>query len=122
MSLWYQSLSLSCQNANNKSERIQEILRHLSMPVPQNWWQSCLENKVNIERCAEYLSEICEEILTLNNWNNYSLFVALAFTGLDNNTPLKYSIDSYYYNAKTVLKNQPEIKALGDKINILLQK
>ena len=121
MSLWYESLGSSCQSTKNDTEQIQELLRHLSMPVPKEWWQSCLDDKSQIENYSEYLLEFCDKITELQTWNHYGLFVALAFTGLDYITPFQYSIDHYLNSAKDVLKNQPKIKGLGDRVNQILQ-
>ena len=121
MSLWYESLGTCYYDANDETEKIQEILRHLSMPVPKAWWQACLENSKKISDFSNILLDICGDIISLPNWNNYGLFVALAFSELETITPFKYSIEQYLHCAETVLKNQPEIKKLGRKVDELLQ-
>lgn len=91
------------------------------MPVPKEWWTSCLDEENNIERYAQVLSEISDEIITLESWGDYSLLVALPFAELDFNVRFKYSTDQYLYEAKEVLKNQSQVKELGLKVNQLLQ-
>jgi len=121
MSLWYESLGTCCHSAKNKTEQIQETLRHLSMPVPKGWWQACLEDSNEIKNYSKILLEICGNITSLPNWNNFGLFVALAFSELEDITPLKYSIEQYLHSAEEVLKNRPEVQNLGGKINEILQ-
>jgi len=101
---------------------MQEVLRHLSMPVPRLWWESCLNNEKHINNYACVLAEVCKELLEIKKWNDYSLFVAIAFADMDYQEPYQYSLNTYYHNARKVLKNQDEIKVLGERINNFLMK
>lgn len=121
MSLWAASLSESCYEAGNKTRRIQETLRYLSMPVPLSWWEICLDNEDRIEQYARILSDLCREAVILDGWDNYGLFVALAFTDLDSIEPYKYSIGEYQTAAGEVLKNNSEVNVLGQKIDACLR-
>ena len=122
MSLWAESLSNSCLSASNKAEQIQETLRHLSMPVPLSWWESCLKNESEISQFAEIICEICGDVVLLDGWNNYGLFVALAFAELDSIQPYKYSIDEYRMKANKIIKNNSTVCKLAHKVNIYLKK
>ena len=122
MSLWAESLSYSCSSAKNETERIQEILRYLSMPVPLSWWQSCLNDERQIEQFSEILYEICGSSDILSGWGNYGLFIALAFSELESTEPYKYSIQNYLTVANDILKTNIAVNKLGQQVYLYLSK
>lgn len=122
MSLWAESLSHSCWSAGDNTKRIQETLRHLSMPVPLSWWKSCFDNENEIKQFAEIIYELCAQSELLDSWNNYGLFVALAFCGLEDSQPYKYSISEYHKVANDTFSKNPSVSALGHKVDVYLKR
>ncbi len=42
MSLWYESLSLDLYDCGDNLQERARCVRHLSMPVPRDWWDRAL--------------------------------------------------------------------------------
>ena len=121
MSLWYESLGSSLFYEKNPTYRMQEVLRYLSMAVPRSWWESCLNDEKYISNYAHVLTEVCKELLNIKKWNDYSLFIALAFANLNDTKKHIYSLDEYYDKAQDILKKRPDLKELGSKISYFIK-
>jgi len=119
MSLWYEALGEALMSADNPTQKTQELIRFLSMPVPREWWEQCLQDKTRIKDFAPVLNELCSKNGLLKKWGS-GMLIALAFANLDDITRFRYSLKEYDRYAKKILKANPEVQKLGEKIDSYL--
>ena len=126
MSLWFASLSNCFYDCENQEDRIRCIVSHLSMPVPRQWWESCIKNEKRIPDYAEILNDLHKELIKSKKfkWVDHSILLALAFIDDERtgNQPefgsvdSQYSLEEYFEGAKAVLAQRPELKKLAQKM------
>ena len=115
MSLWLQSFVWELEDEENEKKKMAIAIKYLSMPIPRSWWEHSLENEEKLKEYTPLLKIIYEQFMIQQEWKDYGILIALPFIGNTlGDSPEDFN--SILENAKRILEERPEIKALGRKI------
>jgi hypothetical protein len=120
MSLWYESLSEAMPIERGSTGAVLDILSHLAMGVPRQWWAPCLQDgsPLNVDVLVSLMSDIraCSKV---GKRLTYQHLVALAFLDNDGEQeygiyPPRHSIDEYIKKAEDILNTRPDVKRVAE--------